>query len=79
MTRQELQERFELLGEILYKSRNLGYFSSPQRTCLHMERSAIIRAQGHLDGGAETARPSYTIPEHLEAKCNQVIRDFNLK
>ncbi|WP_262707647.1 hypothetical protein [Aequorivita ciconiae] len=44
-----------------------------------MERSAIIRAINHIElDGKETAKPSYTIPEHLEVKCKQVITDFKI-
>ena len=77
MTKTELQQRFDHLGNVLYLSRNLGYFSSGQRTCLHIERAAIMRAMAHIDlGETETGKPSYTIPEHLEAKCNQIMNDF---
>lgn len=79
MTKKQLQDRFELLGNILYHSRDRGYFSSGQRTCLNMERSAIIRAINHIElDERDTAKPSYTIPEHLEVKCKQVITDFKI-
>ena len=77
MTKRELQKRFDTLGHILNVSRDRGYFNWGQRTCINMERAAILRAQDVIDlGEAETAKPSYTIPRHLEAKCQQVLKDF---
>lgn len=77
MTKRQLQNRFETLGHILNVSRNLGYFNSGQRTCINMERAAILRAQEVIDlGEANQATPTYTLPQHLEVKCKQVLNDF---
>lgn len=79
MNKVQLQKRFDTLGYILKVSRNLGYFNTGQRTCLSMERAAILRAQDVIDlGDAESATPHYTIPPHLEKKCQQVLKDFKL-
>lgn len=77
MTFQQLQARFDYLGTILKLSRGLGYFNDGQRTCLCMERSAIFTAQDKITyAHDETATPKYQIPQHLEAKCQRIIKDF---
>lgn len=78
MTKRELQKRFDTLGRILNLSRDWGYFNAGQRTCINMERAALLKAMDVIDlGEEETAAPKYTIPAHLEAKCQQVLKDFN--
>ena len=79
MNKKDLHHRFKTLESILYFSRGRGYFNAGKRTCIHMERAAILRAKEELDlTDAVTATPSYTIPEHLEKKCKQVISDFKI-
>lgn len=77
MNKKELNKRFETLETILYFSRDRGYFNAGERTCIHMERASILRAKEELDlTDAVTATLSYTVPEHIETKCRQVLHDF---
>lgn len=80
MTKEKLTRRFNLLGDVLAASRNLGYFSIAQRICLHQERAGILRITDHMDSGSKTPEPTdrYKIPLHLERILNQVITDFKL-
>lgn len=79
MTKRQNKRRFDYLGVILNKSRNLGYFNLGQRTCLQMERAAIFRAIDVIEGSDTVeCTPNYTIPRHLEEKCDRVNEDFKI-
>lgn len=79
MTKQELHNRFDFLGDVLRYSRDRGYLNTGQRTCLHQERSAIMQAREMMiSQELEFIELSYTIPEYIEHIVKRVQRDFHL-
>lgn len=76
MTKSELQSRFDYLTLCLRFSKDLGYFNLNQRTCLNMERGAIMEAQQIIEtDNVIEMTPKYQIPIHLEQKCAQIKAD----
>lgn len=77
MTKPALQQRFDNLGFILNRSRDRGYFNAGQRTCINMERAAILHAIDAINlGDATTVTPKYKVSAVIELKCQQVLTDF---
>ena len=70
-----MNDRFFVLTEALERSSHTEYFSASEKTCIHQERAAIMKARDSISITNDKPVPQYRVPEMLNKKILKLIKN----